>query len=300
MSFYVAAYDTEAVYPWWEKERRGENGFSYAPDSVDEFLAGVRAVAEAHLEREIPASFFLVAKMIELAGPELRSILDSPLFDIQSHTFTHPGLIGLDEDAPRLKYELMDSQKLIEDTFGRPVNGLTAPGGYPSGFSGHPRVLEAVWEAGYRYSRSVGTGPDGTMPAPLNLPFWYTQDGFPDLLETPSHAWHDNILTGQPGRVHWPPILPWPYPAVMPNDAKGVYEAYAPGIDYCTDQNLIYYMPIFHPWSIYRIDEQAGQIALLLAHARKKMKMISCAELYQYFIDDRARAPDEMILGDLV
>ncbi len=27
MSFYVPAYDTEAVYPWWEKGRRGVNWF---------------------------------------------------------------------------------------------------------------------------------------------------------------------------------------------------------------------------------------------------------------------------------
>jgi hypothetical protein len=44
MSFYVAAYDTEAVYPWWEKGERSrrENGFSYTPERIDEFLAGVR------------------------------------------------------------------------------------------------------------------------------------------------------------------------------------------------------------------------------------------------------------------
>ena len=50
--------------------------------------AGVRAVPDAHLEREIPATFFLLANMLEAAGPELRSILDQPLFGIQSHSFT--------------------------------------------------------------------------------------------------------------------------------------------------------------------------------------------------------------------
>ena len=287
MSYYVAAYDTEAVYPWWDRPR---DGFSYTPEHIAEFLEGVRAVAEAHLQRDAPASFFLVARMLELAGPELRAILDHPLFDIQCHTFTHPNLIALREDRAALQYELGDAKKLIEDTFGREVIGLTAPGGYTDGFRGQPGILEVMWEAGYRYVRSVGKGPKGTLPALLDQPFWYAEDGFPDLLETPSHAWHDNVLTGQPATVHWPPLLPWRYPAEMPRDARGVYEAYAPGIDYCARQGLLYYLPIFHPWSIYRIDKQAAQIALLLDHARQKMEMRSCSWIYRHILSQPALA----------
>ena len=153
--------------------------------------------------------------------------------------------------------------------------GLTAPGGYTEGFRGHPSILEVMWEAGYRYMRSVGKGPKGTLPALLDQPFWYAQDGFPELLETPSHAWHDNILTGQPATVHWPPLLPWPYPAEMPKDRAGHRLLRE-------QQGLLYYLPIFHPWSIYRIDKQAAQIALLLDHARQKMAMTSCSQIYHY------------------
>ncbi len=296
MSFYVAAYDTEAVYAWWQA---GNRGFDYSPAGIREFLAGVRAVADVHLERELPATFFLVAKMLELAQGELRSILDQPLFDIQCHSFTHPNLIALDEnnDMAGLHYELADAGKLIADTFGRAVTGLTAPGGYTRGFTGHPRILEIMWDAGYRYVRSVGAGPRHTIPAPLNPPFWYVQEGFPDLLETPSHAWHDNILTGQPAQVHWPPVLPWPYPAQMPKDAQGVYAAYAPGIDHCAQQGMLYYLPIFHPWSIYRIDKRAGQIGLLLDHARHKMEVISCNRLYQHIAYNRFLANDQLTLA---
>jgi len=294
MSFYVAAYDTEAVYPWWEDRAPG---FDYSPSRVQEFLAGVQAVADVHWERKIPATFFLVAQMLELAGPALRTLLDDPLFEIQCHTFTHPNLLGLDErgDAAALRYELAAAKQLIEDTFGRPVIGLTAPGGYPCGFAGRTRMLDLLCSIGDRYVRSVGTGPHGTMPAPLLLPFWYSREGFPELLEIPSHAWHDNILTGQPGHVSWPPVLPWGYPVAMPQDAHGVYAAYAPGIDYCTAQQMLYYMPVFHPWSIYRIDRQASQIALLLDHARRKMDMASCVQIYRHIVGCRARATDRLV-----
>ena len=291
MSYYVAAYDTEAVYPWWDGR---QNGFSYTPAHITEFLEGVTAVAEVHLQRNAPASFFLVAKMLELAGQQLRAILDHPLFDIQCHTFTHPNLITLRDDKSALRYELADAKKLIENTFGREVIGLTAPGGYTDGFRGHPTVLEVMWEAGYRYVRSVGKGPNGTLPALLDQPFWYTQDGFPELLETPSHAWHDNILTGQPAQVHWPPLLPWPYPDKVPQDAQGVYQAYAPGIDYAVRHGLLYYMPIFHPWSIYRVDKQAAQIAMLLDDADAKMEITSCTPIYHHIHRHPALAADRM------
>ncbi len=81
----------------------------------------------------------------------------------------------------------------------------------------------------------------------------------------------------------------------MPRDARGVYEAYAPGIDYCTARDILYYMPIFHPWAIYRMDQQAGQIALLLDHARQKMEMASCIQIYQHIIGHRSLATDELV-----
>ena len=105
------------------------------------------------------------------------------------------------------------------------------------------------------------------MPAPLHQPFWYDEEGCGDLLEIPTHAWHDNVLTGQHGLVSWPPTLPWDYPTKMPTDAQGVYEAYAPGIEHTAGSGLVAYVPTFHPWSIYRIDNQAGHIGMLLDHA---------------------------------
>ena len=292
MPLYVSAYDTEAVYPWWEEN---SSGFDYSPTRIEEFVAGVRAVASVHLEQKVPATFFLVAKMVTLAGSELRQILDNSLFEVQSHSFTHPNLINLDDrgDKKALCFELHDSKKLIEDTFGKSVTGLTAPGGYTQGFVGHPRILAIMQEAGYKYVRSVGAGPSHTVPAPFNEPFWYSVDGFPDLLETPSHGWHDNILTGQPARTHWPPLLPWLLPATVPQDAQGVYDAYVPGIEYCLQTGFLYFLPIFHPWSIYRIDKKARQIELLVKHARQHMQMAHCGHLFDQICNNRTLAHEQ-------
>ena len=296
MSFYVAAYDTEAVFEWWEPTRSDAAGYdayvSYEGESLETFLAGARAVAEAHLATETPATFFIVAKLLDHCGSQLRAILDHPSFDLQCHSYTHPDLIRISTDEKTLRYELIDSKKRIEDTFGRPIIGLTAPGGYTRGFSGQTFMLDLMAEAGYRYMRTYGAGPNGTVPAPLHQPFWYAEDGHPDLLEIPSHAWHDIFLSGQPGIVHWPPVLPWAYPTEVPTDAEGVYAAYAPGIEHAAAEDLLTYIPIFHPWSIHRIDQQAKQISLLLEHAQSQQQIASCTKVYEYLCAHRAQASD--------
>ena len=125
MAHYVAAYDTEAVYSWWQPPDPGKSGYearvSYEGEAKQTFLAGARAVADVHLQTQTPATFFIVAKLIDHCGPELRHILDQPDFDLQCHSYTHPDLIAIADDEQALRYELVDSKKCIEDAFGRPV-----------------------------------------------------------------------------------------------------------------------------------------------------------------------------------
>ena len=289
MTFYVAGYDTEAIFPWWElgetpgSARSYQQVVSYEGARLDECLDGVRAVAEVHLRRQAPATFFIVAQLALAAGSRLREILDHDLFDLQSHSFTHRNMLGIRDDPDALRHELVDSKRVIEDLFGREVTGFTAPGGHGHGFLGETELLEAVWEAGYRYVRTLSWQSNNAAPAPLTQPFWFSGDGFPELLEISAHAWHDNILTGQPATAAWPPALPWGYPARLPTTAREVYEAYAPGIEHCRGQGLLTYAPCFHPWSIYRVDRGAGQIDLLLEHAREAgLTLASCGDVYRH------------------
>jgi peptidoglycan/xylan/chitin deacetylase (PgdA/CDA1 family) len=296
--FYVPAYDTEAIYAWWELGGQPydpssySQAVSYEGERLEECLAGIRAVAEVHLKLDIPATFFVVAKLLENAGPELVEILDQPLFDIQCHSYSHADVIRISEDEAALWRELVDAKRLIEDTFGRQVIGFTTPGSYWRGLVGQRRVLAALWEAGYRYVRSVGMGPGESMPAPLTQPYWYAQDGYPDLLELGLHAWHDNILTGQPGRVSWPPILPWGYPSQMPCTPEEAYQAYAPGIDYVVERGLLTYIPCIHPWSVYRLDRGARHVELLLTHAQKATDIASCTSVYEWVCENRSFASE--------
>lgn len=292
MSYYVAAYDVEAVYPWWElgdqpySAELYRKSISYSGERLQTCLDGVAAVADVHRRKNLPATFFLVAELVEHAASELRAILGDSLFDLQCHSYTHANIIAIANDAQALRHELIDSKQRIEDAFGKSVIGFTSPAGFSDGLRSQPQILEALWNAGYRYLRSVGLGPFNTIPAPLTQPFWYADDGYPEILEIGLHAWHDNVLTGQPFAIHWPPILPWGYPTKVPETARETYAAYAPGIDYVVNNNLTTYVPCFHPWSIYRIDKHALQIELLLTHATRRMDVVSCTQVYDIISQD--------------
>ena len=66
------------------------------------------------------------------------------------------------------------------------------------GLPGRTAAPGGLWQAGYRYVRTLSWQPGNLSPAPLTQPFWFSDDGFPELLEISAHAWHDgHILTGQ-------------------------------------------------------------------------------------------------------
>ena len=298
MSYYIAAYDVEAIYPWWELGDQKysadlyQQSVSYTGKRLKECLDGIASVAEVHKSKNLPATFFLVAKLVENAAAELRTLLDHPLFDLQCRSYTHTDVIQIGDDNNALKLELVDSKHRIEDAFGREVIGFTTPAGFPRGLVGQTRPLKTFWDAGYRYIRSVGMGSFNTIPAPLTQPFWYAEDGYPDLLELGLHAWHDNVLSGQPSAIHWPPILPWGYPKKVPETAYEMYAAYAPGIEYVVNNNLLTYIPCFHPWAIYRVDRHALHIELLLTHAIRRMQVVSCTEFYEMISQNRSLASE--------
>ena len=128
MAAYIAGYDVEAIYAWWDSEYTEHTGdnyddvVSYEGERLSECLAGVRAVAEAHLERDAPATFFIVARLLDAARPELVEILDHPIFDIASHSYNHPDIKSFLHDDHCLRHEIVDSKNAIEDAFGRLVD----------------------------------------------------------------------------------------------------------------------------------------------------------------------------------
>ncbi len=68
MTMLIAAYDTE---------------------HATECLPACHAITEVHRRMGIPATFFIVGKLLEEQGKEFHAALDDGLFEIGSHTYSH-------------------------------------------------------------------------------------------------------------------------------------------------------------------------------------------------------------------
>lgn len=269
MTVFVSAYDLEA-----EPKRS---------------LAAAAAVAAVHRKHDVPATFFVVAQLLEQAGPEYRRILDDPLFDIECHSYSHPLLKPVQGHPADQSEELLDREitlacDLIAETFGRRPIGFTTPGGFTDGLRGERIVLRKLWDEGIRFVRSDARGPNETIPAPLTQPYTYEADGFPELWELPPHDWHDNVLTTQTNAgipAAWPPVLPWGLPPRPPRDSVEWFEVYRKGVDWAAAHDLVHYMPTCHPWSLWGFDRCRGLDRLIGYVKGSGLEIVPCLELYR-------------------
>ena len=258
MTRYIAAYDTESAK---------------CPVACEK-------IAAVHREFDMPATFFIVGRHLLEHADFYRTLLDDPLFEIGSHTWTHGMLkdhpiCGQARTGQALVDEVCEGKKAVERVFDRACAGLRPACSFDDALHDAPRVLELVRQAGYQYVSSQAWGPRYTLPAPLNQPHTYEADGHPDLWELPCHGWHDNVLTGpmkqreNPFTVAWPiedPQLVPTHPVETPEQEAAVYRRL---IDCAVQQQVTFVSPIWHPWSLDRFDPDMRMIREVFTHVKE-------------------------------
>ena len=268
---YIAAYDTESPA----------------------CLAACRKIVAVHKRFAMPATFFIVGKTLDAHPAEYRKLLDDPLFEVATHTYSHRMLrdnafcgsaVSLDER----RKEIFKGKEAVERVFDRPCIGLRPGCGFDNAFKGEPAVLELIREAGIRYVSSLLWGPDYSLPAPLTEPFSYEEDGFPDLWELPGHGWHENLLKDHnkwgPRRLTlWPP----PFPEAIPNSfcktPKDEFEVNKAFLNRACQTNKPFVSLIWHPWSLAKFDPDMKMLELTFAHVRRLgLKPRTYAQLYDH------------------
>jgi len=259
MTVYIAAYDTES----------------------DACLIGVRRIVEIHEKYEMPATFFVVARLLDDQGDEYRRLIgDHPLFEIASHTYTHMllrdhrlcGVAGPKEEHER---EIVGSKKRIEEGFGCEVVGFRTPVGFSDGLRGAPELLRLCNEAGYRYSSSLAWGPKETVPALIEEPFPYAEQGYSEIWEVPPCGWHENLLKGN-NRWDPQPLQLFPHP--MPEAAatrfvetpQEEFDMHRLFIDKAMEIGAGHVSLIWHPWSLHRFDPAMKMLELVFQYVRDR------------------------------
>ena len=233
----------ESAYALTPEQESDENWRIWTAEAVAA-LTQLTAVLERN---DAPATFFVVGKLVERAGPELARLLrDKPGFDVGSHTYSHTDII---DDSPaaleRFSRELVLTSDLILDHFGRRPTGFCSPGGHYRGLQGHPGQLAILWEQGYRYIGSDNSGPpEQWQPSPMTQPYWYTDDGFGDLFEVPGTGWHCNYLFNSGGQNDdWSPAPGFPDGTILerlPVTVEEGFEARRREFRYAIDNDLVY------------------------------------------------------------
>lgn len=253
MTRYIAAYDTE---------------------HMDECLPGVEALVALHRRLEVPATFFIVGRLLERHGKAFRALLDDPLFDVQSHSWSHQILRDSRAHGPGVSLEEMDREvgegkRWVEEVFERQCLGFRPGCGFENGFQGCPERLEILRRHGIRFVSADLRGPLDSIPNDLQQAYTYEADGYADLWEIPGHGWHDNVLKWGNHITYFPPVYDF---AAATRNARTVVECFAQEgrwIEHAAELGLEYVSLVQHPWSVRRMDPQMATIELLLVRARQ-------------------------------
>ncbi len=268
--FYIAAYDTESP----------------------KCLEACRKIVAVHKRFQMPATFFIVGKVLDANSSEYRKLLDDPLFEIASHTYSHRMLrdnpfCGPAVSAEDKRIEIFKGKEIVERVFERPCIGLRPGCAFDNALKGAGDVLSLVKEAGFKYVSSLAWGPDFSLPAPLNQPFSYEEDGYPELMELPAHGWHENLLKNNnkmgPKRITlWPPEMPEAIPTKYITTPKEEFDINKIFIDKAVKSNMKFVSLIWHPWSLDSFDPEMKMLDLTFTYIRKMgLKESTYADLFK-------------------
>jgi peptidoglycan/xylan/chitin deacetylase (PgdA/CDA1 family) len=257
MTHYIAAYDTES------------------PNC----LAACRKIVDVHRRYEMPATFFIVGRVLEANPDEYRNLLDNPLFEIASHTYSHRMLRDHPFCGPAIpekekRVEIFRGKEIVESVFQRPCLGTRPACAFDNGLKGAADVLQMIQEAGLRYVSSLAWGPDYSLPALLNEPFNYGAEGFPGVWELPAHGWHENLLKDHnrwgPRRLTlWPPEMPEAIPPGFISTPEEEFAVYRVFLEKAKSKGKPFISLIWHPWSLHAFDPEMKMLELVFDHVRR-------------------------------
>ena len=258
MTRYIAAYDVEK------------------PECLD----AVRAIVAMHRRHQMPGTFFITGVTLEGAPEEYRRLLDDPLFEVASHTYSHKmlrdhPLCGPAVSDDEIGVQIDRGKEAVERVFECPCLGLRPGCSFEHGLRGAPEVLRRVQDSGLAYVSSMAWGLDYSLPAPLsNQPFSYVDDGYPDLWELPCHGWHENLLKDHnrwgPRRITlWPPAMPEAIPddfLQSPEQESALNRVF---LERAAADSLPFVSLIWHPWSLGAFDPEMRMLDQTFSAARE-------------------------------
>ena len=194
MATLLIGYDVETCAIGEGLACLGAHGMGEAIDRTSTAKA-LDVIRRNHETFAVPATLFVCGRTLVHNVGVLEQFVDHPLFDIQQHTYSHTllkndhwkGGTFLASPPEAIDQEIRQTSEALERLLGVECIGLRTPHGYHLGLTDRPEMLAVLHERGIKFVSSWARNAEGTNPTPLSVqPFWYAEQGFPDLLEIPS------------------------------------------------------------------------------------------------------------------
>lgn len=282
MATILIGYDVEACAIGEGLACIGAHGMGEAIDRTSTARA-LEIIRRNHEEHEVPGTLFVCGRTLVHNVEVLEPFVEHRLFDIQQHTYSHTllkndhwrGGTFLASPPVAIEQEVSQTSDALKRLLGVDCIGLRTPHGYHLGLTDRPEMLDVLWRCGIRFVSSWARNSEGVNPTPLEVqPFWYADQGFPDLLEIPFQHWLDGTWFEEYGidrGTEFAAVLREAVDEVVANDY--VYGA------------------CFHDWAQLRYREtETRWVAGLMEYAQASgVELLSYADFY-----DRQRQPLEV------
>jgi peptidoglycan/xylan/chitin deacetylase (PgdA/CDA1 family) len=255
-------------------------------DTVRRFLTKVE---EIHRDLSVPATFFLVGKVVENNSQELVDLgRRCELFDYQQHTYSHMLLktVCMDDgkkvtivkagSVEQVDDEVAHANRVLKEKLGVEGCGLTGPWGYYRGLSDRPDLLEILKRNGIGFARTWARDQNDYQPVSFDIqPFWYEPQGYPDILEFAIHGWQD---------VHWRNVYGW-------ENLDGYLGMLRETVDMVASRGIVWSYGT-HDWSSLRSDPEMSIMKGLMEHALNQgLRIVDYKTYYLEAISAKGSAP---------
>lgn len=256
------------------------HGMSEAVDRTST-RRGLEIIRRNHEEAGVPATLFICGRTLVHNLDAIEPFVDHPLFDLQQHTYSHSLLKGDDWKGASFKasppeaieQELLITADAFRRTLGIEVTGLRTPHGYYQGLTDAPEMLAVLDRCGIEFVSSWSRNEQGGNPTPLSVqPFYYAEQGYPDLLELPFQFWLDGTWFEQYGL----------------DQGVEFGSALAGAVDEAIADDLVYGV-CFHEWAMLRYAEnETGWVKALLRHCAQRG--VSVQSYREFFLQHKQGA----------
>lgn len=220
---------------------------SFEPQITRQFIDKALSM---HEELEVEATCFVLGRSIEVSSMELNKLKESRLFELEQHTYSHinfktllqenrNGIRYLPQATPEeIEKEIRKTNNLFEKYLGVRCTGLAIPRGFYRGLADRPDLLEILNRNEINMVRSYSRNEKDWQPLSMDIqPFFYTIQGYPNIMEFPVQGWQDCLWFDTYGLQNTNEYLHY----------------LKENIDYIAERDLVWSY-VQHDWSTMRFD----------------------------------------------